>query len=167
MEEIFDVVNELDQVIGKAPRHIVHRDRLLHRAVHILVFDTAGRVLLQLRSATKDEYPLCYTSSASGHVTDGETYDDTAIRELQEELGINGNLEYLTKLPASTDTAYEFTAVYRVISDQPVTPHPEEIAGIEWASWEELVRRLQTEPQRFSPPFREIIDWYTRERHSH
>lgn len=166
MDEIFDVVNERDEVIDQAPRHVVHRDRLLHRAVHILLFDSAGRILLQLRSASKDEYPLCYTSSASGHVGAGEAYDATALRELREELGIGGELEYLTKLPASPQTAHEFTAVYRAISDETLTPDPEEIAAIEWATWAELISRLRTEPERFSPPFREIIAWYTREQPS-
>jgi 16S rRNA (adenine1518-N6/adenine1519-N6)-dimethyltransferase len=164
MEEIFDVVDEHDQVIGQAPRSIVHRDRLLHRATHVLVFNSAGHVLMQLRSATKDEYPLCYTSSASGHVGAGETYDATAVRELQEELGIAGKPEFLTILPASAETAFEFTAVYRIESDHPPKPDPAEIEAIEWTSWSDLTRRLQDERERFSPPFRAIIEWYTRHR---
>ena len=166
MDEIFDIVDEQDRVAGQAPCHIVHRDRLLHRAVHILVFDLENRVLVQLRSESKDEYPLCYTSSASGHVAAGETYDVTAVRELQEELGITSNVEFLTKLPASNRTANEFTAVYRMTTDQPLTPDPDEIAAIEWLTWHELLNRLRSEPERFSPPFREIIAWYTREGHN-
>ena len=80
-EEIFDIVDDQDRVIGQMPRSEVHRQKLLHRAVSIFVFDSRGRLLLQQRSATKDEYPLRYTSSASGHVSAGETYDETAPRE--------------------------------------------------------------------------------------
>ena len=77
-EEMFDVVDEQDRVIGQAPRSEVHAKKLLHRAVHIFVFNSEGKLLIHRRSATKDEYPLCYTSSASGHVSAGETYDECA-----------------------------------------------------------------------------------------
>ena len=102
-EELFDIVDEHDRVLGKMPRSEVHRRKLLHRAVSIFVFDSRGRLLLQQRSAAKDEYPLCYTSSASGHVTAGETYDETAPRELAEELGLTSPVERLAKFPAGPD----------------------------------------------------------------
>src|SRR5215472_10054324 len=92
-EEIFDVVDEHDRVVAQAPRSVVHAQKLLHRAVHIFVLNSRGELLLQKRSATKDEYPLCYTSSASGHLSAGETYETAAPRELAEELGLAGELQ--------------------------------------------------------------------------
>ncbi len=83
-EEIFDVCDEHDRVIGTAPRSRVHAERLLHRAVHIFVLNSRGEILLQRRSATKDEAPLKLTSSASGHLSAGEDYEESAIRELAE-----------------------------------------------------------------------------------
>ena len=74
-EEIFDVVNEQDQVVGQKPRSEVHRLGLLHRAAHILVFNCRGEVFLQKRSLTKDRQPGLWDSSASGHVDSGESYD--------------------------------------------------------------------------------------------
>ena len=79
-EEIFDVVDECDRVVGQAPRSVVHARKLLHRAVHIFVFNSRRELLLQKRSALKDEYPLCYTSSASGHLSAGESYETAAPR---------------------------------------------------------------------------------------
>src|SRR2546425_7943965 len=87
MEELFDIVDDQDCVIGQAPRSEVHRRKLLHRAVSIFVFDSRGRLLVQQRSATKDEYPLCYTSSASGHVTAGGTHQQTAPPRVEEGIG--------------------------------------------------------------------------------
>src|SRR5262245_4318584 len=100
-EEIFDVCDEQDRVISTAPRSVVHARRLLHRAVHIFVFNTRGELLFHRRSAAKDESPLKLTSSASGHLGTGEDYGPAADRELEEELGLRGRLEYVTKLPAS------------------------------------------------------------------
>ena len=90
MAELFDVVDEHDQVLRQEPRAEVHRQRMLHRAVHVLVFNSRGEVYLQRRSATKDTYPNRWTTSCSGHVDAGEDYDKAVVRELVEELGIEG-----------------------------------------------------------------------------
>ena len=71
-EEIFDIVNERDEVIGRAPRAEVHARGLLHRAAHMLVFNSRGEVFLQKRSLRKDRQPGVWDSSASGHVDAGE-----------------------------------------------------------------------------------------------
>jgi len=90
MSELFDVVDDQDRILRQEPRADVHRQRLLHRAVHILVFNSQGEVYLQRRSAKKDTYPNRWTTSCSGHVDAGEDYDTAAIRELAEELGLTG-----------------------------------------------------------------------------
>ena len=83
-EEFFDVVDGHDAVVGRAARREVHARGLMHRAVHILVFDETGRVFLQKRSMKKDIAPGLWDSSGSGHVDSGESYDVAAVRELGE-----------------------------------------------------------------------------------
>ena len=78
-EEIFDVVNERDEVVGQLSRREVHRQGLMHRAVHILMFNSAGKVFLQKRSMKKDNFPGTWDSSAAGHVDTGEDYDECAL----------------------------------------------------------------------------------------
>ena len=87
-EEIFDVVNERDEVVGQNTRREVHRLGLKHRAVHVLVFNSRGETFLQKRSMTKDREPGKWDSSSSGHVDSGEDYDACAVRELREEIGL-------------------------------------------------------------------------------
>lgn len=86
-EDIFDVVNERDEVIETKLRSVVHAQGLLHRAVHVFVFNSRGEIFLQKRSMKKDRQPGVWDSSCSGHVDSGETYDETAVRELGEEWG--------------------------------------------------------------------------------
>lgn len=160
-QELFDVCDVADNVIAQAPRGEVHARGLLHRAVHIFVFNLRGEFLVQRRSATKDEFPLRITSSASGHVAAGEGYDETAVRELEEELGLRGEPEYLAAFPASPDTANEHTRLYRVVTDQPPTPDPNEIASLEFASVESVRQRIAADPDDFTPPFRLLFAWYT------
>ncbi len=159
-EEIFDVCDAQDHVIGQATRSDVHARGLLHRAVHIWVFRSDGRLLIHLRSATKDEFPGCYTSSASGHVDAGETYDAAAARELGEELGIAAPLKWLVQLPAGTETANEHTVLYRCETDAAVTPDPGEIDRIEWRTVNEIAAMIDRSPDQFTPPFRSLFAWY-------
>lgn len=160
-EELFDVCDEHDMVIDTLPRSVVHARKLLHRAVHIFVFNSRGELLLQLRSAEKDEYPLAYTSSASGHLGTGEDYDDAAPRELEEELGLSGCLlERLHKFPAGPETSLEHTVLYRVTSDAQFRIDPREILAATFHSLDEIVAMRIREPEKFTPCFVTLFNWY-------
>src|ERR1700691_1584479 len=87
-DEIFDVVNERDEVIGQNTRREVHARGLRHRAVHVLVFNRRGELFLQKRSMKKDTHPGAWDSSSSVHLDPGEEYDACAVRDLREEIGL-------------------------------------------------------------------------------
>ena len=111
--ERFPVVDKNDRILRDASRSDVHANNLRHRAVHILIFNAAGELYLQQRSRWKDRHPLKWDSSAAGHVIAAESYDETARRELEEELGIGVPLKKISKLPASERTDQEFIWLYR------------------------------------------------------
>ncbi len=159
-EEQFDVVNQDDHVVGVRTRSEVHAGKLLHRAVHVFLLRPDGYLLLHKRSPTKEEFPSVWTSSCSGHVSSGESYDETAPRELMEELGIQAPLNRLHKFPACVDTSYEFTVLYRAESTDPVCPDPNEITEIRWLRPEHICEWLQSTPEDFSPAFRLLFHWY-------
>lgn len=154
-DEIFDVVNDHDEVIGQNTRGEVHRRRLNHRAVHVLVFNRKGEIFLQKRSATKDRHPGTWDSSASGHLDAGETYDACAIREVREEIGLHltETPPRLFKLAACAETGQEFVWVYRGQAEGPFTLHPEEIERGAWFKPEEVTRWITEQPQDFAPTF--------------
>ena len=81
-DEIIDVVDVDNNIIRQAPRYEVHNKRLMHRSVHILVFNSQGNLFLQKRSMTKDENPGLWDTSAAGLVDSGEDYLHCAKREL-------------------------------------------------------------------------------------
>lgn len=157
---MFDIVDADDNVVGRAPRSQVHAKGLLHRAVSVFVFNTSGQLLLQKRSATKDEFPGCFTSSASGHVSAGESYDETAPRELFEELGLASPLEFLVKFPAGPQMANEHTVLYRTVTDAIPSPDPGEIESILFVDLSEVRLMVEREPEQFTPPFRTAFRWY-------
>jgi len=151
-EEIFDVVNERDEVIGRQTRSAVHRRGLMHRAVHVLVFNARGQVFLQKRSMKKDRQPGLWDSSASGHVDSGEDYDACAVRELREEIGlvITQPPAGLFKLPASAETDQEHVWVYRCESEGPFTLHPDEIERGGWFAPSDVSRWITAAPGEFA-----------------
>ena len=157
-EEWFDVVNERDEVIRRATRREVHSTGLWHRAVHVLVFDPAGRVFLQKRSMLKDLSPGLWDSSCSGHLDAGEDYDAAAVRELAEEIGIRltpgESARRWFRLEACEQTGWEFVWVYRLHHDGPLTLDPSEIQYGEWVAPKEITARVSTRPDDFCPSFK-------------
>ena len=157
-DEIFDVVNERDEVVGRNTRGEVHRLGLMHRAVHVLVFNARGDLFLQKRSMRKDRQPGLWDSSASGHLDSGEDYDACAVRELREELGVQvaEPLQRLFKIAAGSETDQEHVWVYRGQAEGPFTLHPDEIESGGWFSAEDVSRWLAVRPQDFAGAFRTI-----------
>jgi isopentenyl-diphosphate Delta-isomerase len=157
-EEIFDVVDDRDQVIGQCPRREVHRLGHKHRAIHVLVFNSSGEVFLQKRSMSKDTHPGVWDSSSSGHLDTGEDYDACAIRELREEIGlvIDKAPERVFKIDACTETGQEFVWVYKLQSEGPFTLHPDEIERGDWFAAPYVSEWIKKCPEEFAPAFKLI-----------
>ena len=151
-EEIFDVVNDRDEVIDRQPRREVHRLGLKHRATHVLVFNSRGEVFLQKRSMKKDRQPGVWDSSASGHVDSGEDYDTCAVRELREEIGLTlaTTPVRLFKIDACEETDQEFVWVYRCEHDGPFTLLPDEIDQGGWFTPADVTRWMTESPRDFA-----------------
>jgi len=157
-DELFDVVDLDDQVVGQAPRREVHARNLLHRATHVMIHDSAGHLFLQRRSMTKDTFPGCWDSSCSGHVDSGEDYPTAARRELGEELGWHDAslpLRPLVKLSACPETGYEFIQIFLMGPlSGPFTLHPEEITEGRWIVPDELDILISEYPERVAGALR-------------
>ena len=151
-EEIFDVVNEQDEVVGRNTRAEVHRLGLRHRAVHVLVFNSKGEIFLQKRSQTKDTFPGAWDSSAAGHLDCGEDYDGCAIREMREELGIDAQHppKRLFRITACAETGMEHVWVHRYESEGPFILHPEEIETGQWFTPAHVSNWIHERPQDFA-----------------
>ncbi|GGR78657.1 putative Nudix hydrolase [Streptomyces humidus] len=144
-DEILDVVDENDRVVGRSPRGRVYAEGLRHRCVFIRARDTEGRLFVHRRTATKLVFPSLYDMFVGGVVGAGEAYDDAALREAEEELGVSGlpRPEFLFKFLYDGGPAGSWwSAVYEVRCELPVRPQAEEVAWHAFLSEEEVERRL-------------------------
>ncbi|MEN8200183.1 MAG: NUDIX hydrolase YfcD [Thermodesulfobacteriota bacterium] len=91
-EEIVQIVDRDNLETESVPRRIMRAQGLIHRASYILVFNDREELFLQKRTATKDLYPSCWDVAAGGVVLAGESYEESATREMTEELGVEGGL---------------------------------------------------------------------------
>jgi 16S rRNA (adenine1518-N6/adenine1519-N6)-dimethyltransferase len=164
--ERFPVVDKNDRIVRYARRSEVHGNNLRHRAVHMLIFNDAGDVYLQQRSRSKDRHPLKWDSSAAGHVSAGENYDETARRELKEELGVTVPLEKISKLPASQNTDQEFIWLYRGLARGDLAPDKCEIEQGAFFPPAIIDDWTSARPQDFAPGFLECWKTYRRKTRS-
>ena len=163
MTEYFELLDEEGNCIGKVKeREAVHRDGDLHGGSHIWVIrdikpDGRFQVLLQRRRYDKDSFPGCLDVSSAGHMTQGETFLSTALRELEEELGIRTtevHLQYLFKQLVGGDFVfhgqpfknYEVNFVYLLkpdVSLETLNYQTEEIEELVWMDSEEILSEIR------------------------
>ncbi|MFE4965338.1 NUDIX hydrolase [Streptomyces sp. NPDC056660] len=144
-DEILDIVDEHDHVIGQAPRGEAYARGLRHRCAFVLARDAADRVFVHRRTATKLVFPSLYDMFVGGVVGAGESYDDAALREAEEELGVSGlpRPAYLFKFRYDDGAGHSWwSAVYEVRCELPVRPQVEEVAWHDFLTEEELAGRL-------------------------
>lgn len=141
-KEMFVQVNEVDEVIGLVSRKDAHSNpSIIHRAVCVLVINNAHQLLLQLRSSSKDMFPGYWGLSCAGHVTGYDSYEETAKRELEEELGLHFTLyEIMTKLFKIPEES-EIVKVYGcTFSNGKIKYDTTEIEKVVWVDFNTLKR---------------------------
>lgn len=160
MAEIIDIVDQNDNVIGTAPRKGIHNTSTLHRAAHIFLINSEGKIWLELRAMHCDNYPGHYSSSAAGHISSGEDYLQGAQREAEEELGITGlKLDFQHKFPPTAESMNEFISFYTAKSESVPVPC-EDTECFDLLSPAEINSMIKDGKSKVSKSFIRIFEWY-------
>ncbi|MEU3711410.1 NUDIX domain-containing protein [Streptomyces catenulae] len=147
-DEVLDIVDEQDRVVGQAPRGEAYARGLRHRCTFILVRDGEDRIFIHRRTDRKLVFPGHHDMFVGGVVGAGEGYDDAALREAEEELGVRGldRPEHRFSFLYEGDGGSWWSAVYEVRCTLPVAPQESEVAWHAFVTEEELERRLAEWP---------------------
>lgn len=159
-DEIFDVVDAQDVVVGREFRREIHRRGLLHRAIHIFWLRGDGRLCLQRRSYAKDNCPGLLSSSCAGHVDSGEDYLGAAVRELHEELGVAvppSALQEVDYAPCHPDLGNEFVRSYLLRGEHRTTLAAFEVDSLLWRTPAEVAVWAEAEPAAFARPLTHLF----------
>jgi isopentenyl-diphosphate Delta-isomerase len=153
-EERLILVDEKNRAVGVGEKTPVHRAGLLHRAFSIFIVDDEGRILLQRRSRQKYHSGGLLANSCCGHPRPGETTQAAARRRLTEELGIEAPLEfgffsrYRAKLNGGMQENEYVYVYFGPLTAQP-NPDPAEVSEVEFASADEIARRIARDPEGY------------------
>ncbi|MDR3266852.1 MAG: NUDIX domain-containing protein [Tannerella sp.] len=151
--EIFPIVNESGEVVGKATRSECHSGtKQLHPVVHLHVYNENGELYLQQRSMTKDIQPGKWDTAVGGHVDYGETIEEALRREAREELGIvDFEPVKIISYIFESDVEKEYVNTYKTIYSEKINPDKEEIMDGKFWNIEKIRQNLEN--QIFTPNF--------------
>ena len=156
--EMIDITDESGTPLGYAlPRPEVHREGHWHKTVHVWLWNTAGKILVQKRSATKGSYPSRWDVSSAGHISAGDSPLNAAVREVHEELGIMLHSRELVPLGERKQTAAfpergyvdnEIAVIFAARCDEEIAAmalQEAEVSAVAWISPAELTEGSATE----------------------
>jgi isopentenyldiphosphate isomerase len=161
-DEIVAIVDEQNNIIGAAPRWEMRMKRLPHRSTYILVFNPQGALYVQKRTLTKDVFPGYYDPATGGVVLAGEGYKESALRELDEEMGIqNVPLTALFEFYFADTHTRVWGSAFSCVYDGPLILQQEEVEHVEVMTIDDILRRSTTE--QFTPDGLLVIRRYLEE----
>lgn len=154
-----ELVDETGRAVGACPVAQAHTaPGQLHRAFSVLLFDDAGRVLLQQRAAVKTRFPKLWSNTCCGHPAPGEPVTAAAAVRLAEELGLATELrevgvyQYRAGDPATGRVEYEFDhVVIGSLASGTPRPDPAEVADWAWIHPDALRDAMADDPAGYTP----------------
>lgn len=159
-DEVFDVVDASNRVVGRERRSVIHARGLLHRAAHLLWVRDDGQLCLQRRSYMKDSCPGLVSTSCAGHLDAGEDYLAAMVRELREENGVAVSPDELVRVdavPAHPELGNEFVEVFLLRGDRPFRIHAPEVDALLWRTPGEADAWARGLPELFSTSFLHLL----------
>ena len=159
--ELFDVIDSKGNPTGQiVSREKAHAEGIPHRTAHIwIIRKKEGRVqiLLQKRSQNKDSFPGCYDTSSAGHIPAGVDFEDSALRELREELGLTADCSELNDCgliriqsesffhgaPFKDDQVSKVFYIWKDVEPEAMKLQVSEVSGVIWMPLDECRRRVR------------------------
>jgi isopentenyl-diphosphate delta-isomerase len=153
------VVDADDRAVGNAKKLFVHQRNIRHRAISVLIFDRAGRMLLQRRSASKYHSGGLWSNACCSHPRPGESSAAAADRRLREEMGFTTSLSFACRFRYEAAVGVglwenEVVHVFSGFHDGEVMPNADEAEDYRWQAVDDIWEDVKARPARYTPWFR-------------
>lgn len=154
------LVDGNDAIIGQSLSREVDSEKDIYRVSAVWVFNSLGQVLLAQRKFTKKKDPGLWGPSVAGTVEVGETYEENAVKETEEELGVkDAKLTLLRKVRVTEPYNY-FSQIYKTVVDWDIdqfTLQEDEVEQIAWMTVEGLEQDLRENPQKYLTSMNDVV----------
>ena len=162
--EIFDQVDENDKVIGVTHKIEAHKNGLIHRVAAVFIFDGDGNLLVQVH----EEGGGILDNTVGGHVRSGESYNDGAAREMQEEVVLDIPLKTIgTFYSDETYTGSQFRHMYTLYTGLApkdwVFEQTEEVKKLLRLPLNNVLNMMTAKPRDFTAGFLSCMQFYCKE----
>lgn len=163
MNDLVILVDEGDNEIGYLDKLQAHQKGILHRAFSVLIFNSAGKLLLQKRAINKYHSSGLWTNTCCSHPKPNEQMADAVRRRLQEEMGIvcETNFAYKFRYQATLDNnliEHELDYVFIGVCDDAPIVNTQEVADWKFVSLAEIRKDLIKKPDAYTFWFKEIVN---------
>jgi len=164
MEELVDVVDEHDNVVGQTTRKDAQQKGTRHRGVAVMIVNDNGDLLVQKRGMNQKLAPGVFDTSSAGGVSAGESYEEAAVRELKEELGIAIPLIDIAKIQED-HTIYgpKMNSIWHLFlgkHNDKIHFNKEEVADVIFMNQEEIQKKINDNPDQFTFGFKQDFKAY-------
>jgi len=163
MEEMLDLVNDNDEIIGQIKRS-ESRGIQNVRVINIFIKTPDDKLIVPLRSANRRIYPNCYDFSVGGFVDSGDSYGKTAHKELEEELGVSDMpLQEIGYFKPKDKITISFSKLYLGKYDGRMEDLQFDKDGIQQLytfSNDEIIKMLKETPEKFKGDFKQSFEYY-------
>ncbi|MDP3728774.1 MAG: NUDIX domain-containing protein [bacterium] len=155
-DPLMEYVDEKDKVVGCLPRSEIREQKKSYRMIAIFVFNDKGQLLVQKRGPHLKRFPNYYDSSVGGHVDPGESYEEAALREMKEELGIQEPLKLVKKKKITYEEVPKFVSLFKCNTNKKLKIDNHEVKEAMFRDISQI-RAMIKEGELFLPVFIEFF----------
>ncbi|HIA91952.1 TPA: NUDIX domain-containing protein [Candidatus Saccharibacteria bacterium] len=163
---LIQIVDENDNLIGHKERSEVDYSKDIYRITALWLTNSSNQVLLAQRKHTKEKDPGLWGPAMAGTLDEGETYDENAYKEVDEEIGLkNETLTKEQKEYVESPRKY-FLQWFSLVLDKPIdyfTVQEDEVEQVKWIDAKELAKDIQENPQNYVPSMPRVLDTFLKE----
>jgi isopentenyl-diphosphate Delta-isomerase len=150
--ELLDVIDENDNILRTADKREVREKNLRHRGANVFVFNSKGEILITKRSMKRFLFPGLLELGQGGSVSHGESYEECAVREVWEEVGVkDAKIEYMFTIKYSNSHTNYIGKIFRCLYDGKIIVDGIETDSFFFISIPKLAKMIKENPELFTP----------------